>query len=247
MNLNWLIPRRKGIPVLMYHRVWPDLTDDLTITPERLRDHWQFLKEDGYHTLSLPEYLDIINGKSKQPQKAILITFDDGYRNNLEYAYPLLKEFGWQATFFITGNMIDGAGEENEKGVLQKMTLPELHSLDPAVVQLGIHGYVHEDMSRLTLQENGAVLRNAVKAFDTGGLSYYKVWAYPYGKRPGKNSTAIKKIMADSGFKAAFRIGNQVSAIPPRDLFEIKRIDIKGTDDLNKLKIKLIKGKLKPF
>src|SRR5690606_22968071 len=92
MNFHWLLPAQNGIPILMYHRIWPGLRDRITQTPEQLEEQWNFLKEQGYNTLSLDEYLNIAKGLKKNKGKHILITFDDGYYNNLTYAYPLLKK-----------------------------------------------------------------------------------------------------------------------------------------------------------
>ena len=249
MNWSWLLPAGKGIPVLMYHKVWPDRNDNLTITPERLREHWTFLRDEGYSILSLQEYLEIITGQTQAPGKAILITFDDGYCNNLTYVYPLLKEFGWKATFFIIANTLETTKHTGIDEAEQKMSLEELQQLDPAIVQLGLHGYAHENMNKINLKEMQAEVVNSVKAFENSRLQFSKVFAYPYGARPSDQGDLkkLKQLMADIGIKAAFRIGNKVSKVPAPDIFEIKRIDIRGTDTIKTLKIKLTKGKLKPF
>lgn len=247
MNLSWLLPAGKGIPVLMYHKVWPGTADGLTITPERLREHFTFLKSEGYHTLSLTDFIEISEGRKPGADKAILITFDDGYLNNLTYVYPLLKELGWQATFFIIGRTLERDGAES--GPDQKMTPDELRLLDPATVQLGIHGYDHEHMGNMDISGMDAALTAAIDAFEQSGLVFHKVFAYPYGARPGaaKVLVPMKNMMREKGIKAAFRIGNRVSKVPAPDIYEINRIDIKGTDTIATLKIKLSKGKLKPF
>jgi len=246
MNLSWLLPEAKGIPVLMYHRVWPGAEDDLAISPERLRQQWEYLKQVGYHSLSLPVYLDIVTGKGAAPAKSVLITFDDGYRNNLLYAYPLLKEIGLQATFFIIGNMLDEIAAIETDAITQKMSVEELRSLDTGTVQLAMHGYAHKDLGKINAAEMSAEINSAVKAFEESRLSYHKVWAFAYGARPAAMSE-LKKLMRSADIKAAFRIGNKVSRVPTTDIYELKRIDIKGTDTMEEFKIKLRKGRLKPF
>ena len=247
MNLSWLLPSGEGIPVLMYHKVWPGISDALTITPEKLREQWQLLRSEGYQPLSLPAYLDIATGSKQLAGKPILLTFDDGYRNNLTYVYPLLKEFGWQATFFIITGTIDGALGDEADEVEQKMNLDELKQLDPAIVQLAMHGYTHEDMSKISLIEARKSLERSMQVFGSSSLQWHRVLAYPYGARPGKDFAALRQVMAGIGIKAAFRIGNKVSEVPAKDVFEMKRIDIKGTDTLENFRVKLKKGKLKPF
>jgi peptidoglycan/xylan/chitin deacetylase (PgdA/CDA1 family) len=220
----------------------------LTITPERLREHWVLLRNEGYQALSLDEYVQIAAGQKPKPAKALLLTFDDGYRNNLTYVYPLLKEFGWKATFFIIANTLTGEHQQEGGAAEQKMTSTELRSLDPAIVQLALHGYSHRDMGRLRLAEMHEELVKSIQAFKGLRLPFHMVFAYPYGARPGgADLENLKELMQDMKITAAFRIGNKVSKVPAPDIFEIKRIDVKGTDTINELAIKLKKGKLKPF
>jgi len=231
----------------MYHRVWPGISDGLTITPDRLREQWLYLKKEGYNALSMQEFLNAITDKIPYPEKSILLTFDDGYKNNLSYVYPLLKELNWKATFFIIADTLDKTKEETD--INQKMNLEELKTLDPSVVQLGMHGFHHEHFSALNNDEIKQVITQSIEAFEKNNLPYCKVLAYPYGGRPKNKAqfNALKTWMKATGIEAAFRIGNKVAQIPAKDIYEIKRIDIKGTDTMNDFKIKLKKGKLKPF
>ncbi|MBS1689939.1 MAG: polysaccharide deacetylase family protein [Bacteroidetes bacterium] len=245
--LHWLLPSIKGIPVLMYHRVWPGTNDGLTISPEKLKQQWQYLKNEGCSTLSLSQFVDIVKNKLPYPKKSILLTFDDGYRNNLQYVYPLLKELNWSAAFFIIADTLTQTKDEPE--INRKMNLQELKSLDPSIVQLALHGLHHEHFSRLTNEQIQEVLEQSIQAFEMSSLPFHKVLAYPYGDRPKnkKQFDELKSWMKTNGIEAAFRIGNKVVKIPAPDVYEIKRIDIKGTDTMDQFRIKLKKGKLKPF
>jgi len=231
----------------MYHRVWPDMNDGLTISPDKLKEQWLYLKTEGYTPLPLSQFLDIIKNKLPCPEKSILLTFDDGYYNNLQYVYPLLKELNWTAVFFIIADTLNKTEDEPE--INRKMNLQELKSLDPAIVQLGLHGFHHEHFSRLTNEQIQKVLEQSIQAFEMNSLPFYKVLAYPYGDRPKnkKQFDELKHWMKVNGIEAAFRIGNKVAKIPAKDVYEIKRIDIKGTDTMDQFRIKLRKGKLNPF
>jgi hypothetical protein len=114
---------------------------------------------------------------------------------------------------------------------------------------LGLHGYRHEDFDKAGFAGIRDIMNKTLTSFEQSGIPYCKVLAYPYGARPKNTRTMrqMKSWFAASGIEAAFRIGNQVSKIPTPDIYEIRRIDIKGTDTLDDFKIKLKKGKLKPF
>jgi len=249
MRLHWLLPTIKGIPVLMYHRVWPGVSDGLTITPEKLKEQWLYLKNEGYKTLALDEFIQITKTGREFDERSILISFDDGYKNNLQYAYPLLKELNWKAVFFIVAETLSNTARIDKDPLNAKMTVEELRQLDPSVVQLALHGFHHEDFTNATTEEISVILQKSIKLFQDTGLEFHKVLAYPFGARPKNKTTfdAIKKMMREIGIDAAFRIGNKPAKVPVSDIFDIKRIDIKGTDDMKDFKIKLRKGKLKPF
>src|SRR5215217_6683241 len=125
MRFHWLLPTIKGIPVLMYHRIWPGQRDGLTLTPEQLREQWLWLKEQGYRALSMQEFLAITTGKTPLPGKCVLLTFDDGYHNNLTHVYPLLQELDWCATLFIIADTLDGTATKPDLEIDRKLTVDE--------------------------------------------------------------------------------------------------------------------------
>lgn len=247
--LHHLLPTIKGIPVLMYHRIWPGMQDGLTLTPEQLREQWTWLKKEGYQALSLEDFLLIVQGKKKRSGKQVLLTFDDGYQNNLTYVYPLAEEMGFCFTIFIITATLDGFSYEEQEPWNKKLRVSELKQMAPATVQLALHGYKHENFSETSLEDIKQAMNLSLIAFGKSGLPYHKVLAYPYGARPkdAKALSALKDWMKESSIEAAFRIGNKPEAVPGKDIYEIKRIDIRGEDTIDTFRIKLKKGKLKPF
>lgn len=103
----------KGL-ILMYHRILPikkvdeSIQPGMYVTPETLTKHIRFLKEN-FEIVSLKEAYDIlIREQAKAYEKPIcVITFDDGWRDFLQYAYPILQKFDTPATVFLPTNYID--------------------------------------------------------------------------------------------------------------------------------------------
>jgi len=94
--------------VLMYHNLWEKAdsgaeVDSWTIGPRRFREDLQWLKDHGYTTV-LPS--EVIRG-DPLPKRAVLITFDDGYRSNYDLAYPILQEFGDKAVVSLITRWIE--------------------------------------------------------------------------------------------------------------------------------------------
>ncbi|MBC7869914.1 MAG: polysaccharide deacetylase family protein, partial [Chitinophagaceae bacterium] len=107
--------RRINVPILMYHYVSPlppnadQVRVGLTISPEIFRQHLQYLRDQGYSTISLYELHNALITGTSLPPKPIILTFDDGYIDHYTIVLPLLREFGYTGTFFIITGKADTA------------------------------------------------------------------------------------------------------------------------------------------
>jgi len=99
----------RPVPVLMYHHVNPHHGDTVTVTPEVFEAQMDHLRESGYRTLTAEELLEYINGELTLKQKAVVITFDDGWLDNYLYAFPVLKKKHLNATVFIITDRVEKA------------------------------------------------------------------------------------------------------------------------------------------
>jgi peptidoglycan/xylan/chitin deacetylase (PgdA/CDA1 family) len=91
----------KAVPILAYHHVNPRPGDMVTVTPEHFEAQMAFLSRAGYRSLFIDELLDWMAGRIFLDEKAVVLTFDDGYLDNYRFAYPVLKKFGIRATIFL--------------------------------------------------------------------------------------------------------------------------------------------------
>jgi peptidoglycan/xylan/chitin deacetylase (PgdA/CDA1 family) len=105
------------VPILMYHyiSVPPEDADkyriDLSVAPDAFREQMAYLANNDFETVDLYDLSLAITGKKDLPEKPVIITMDDGYRDNFENAFPILQEFGLSATFFILTQPIDNGDE----------------------------------------------------------------------------------------------------------------------------------------
>lgn len=95
--------------VLAYHDVKDDVADQrfLAVTTSKLVAEFAWLRENGYHPVSVQQIIDANQGISTLPEKAVLLTFDDGYRSFYTRVYPLLKAFQWPAVLAPVGHWVD--------------------------------------------------------------------------------------------------------------------------------------------
>jgi peptidoglycan/xylan/chitin deacetylase (PgdA/CDA1 family) len=140
IRLQKKLASSKGL-ILMYHRV-AELEIDpwsLSVTPQNFGEHLEVLQKH-YHPLSLPQLVEALR-ENKLPDRAVVVTFDDGYVDNLYNAKPLLEKYNIPATFFISTGFIGQNREfwwdELERLLLQPRKLPEKLSLN-------IHGKIYQ-------------------------------------------------------------------------------------------------------
>lgn len=107
------IPRTVRVPIVMYHYLSTPPPDadvyrtDLSVPPELFAAHLDRLRAEGYTTISLYDLLLHLTRGAPLPDKPVVITFDDGYRDNYINAFPLLQERAMRATFFVVTDFVD--------------------------------------------------------------------------------------------------------------------------------------------
>jgi peptidoglycan/xylan/chitin deacetylase (PgdA/CDA1 family) len=107
------VPRSAHVPILMYHYLSTPPADanvyrqDLSVSPELFAAHLDRMLAEGYQTITLYDLHAHLAAGTPLPERPVILTFDDGYRDNYENAFPLLKERGMTATFFIVSDFID--------------------------------------------------------------------------------------------------------------------------------------------
>jgi peptidoglycan/xylan/chitin deacetylase (PgdA/CDA1 family) len=105
--------RRVEVPILMYHyiSVPPEDADiyrlDLSVTPENFRAQMQYLADNGYSVISLYDLNLALRWGTPLPPNPVVLTFDDGYVDVYENAFPILQEFGFTGTFFVITARLD--------------------------------------------------------------------------------------------------------------------------------------------
>jgi len=232
----------------MYHQVHPTRRDGLTVSTAQLEQQLCWLKQNGFQPISCSQLVSHLAGDFPMPAKAVLLTFDDAYRNNFEHAAPVLRAHGFRATIFVPVKYIGGVNQW-DGGSEPLLSRDELAQLPNDVFELGLHSYDHCNYKHMTVCEIEADVRLCLAEADRQALRYTPVLAYPYGgfKRRRVENRAMKHMLERHGLRAALRIGSRVNRLPLGDRYELNRIDIRGTDTPWSFRTKVRKGRVKMF
>jgi peptidoglycan/xylan/chitin deacetylase (PgdA/CDA1 family) len=175
MNLKY---NDKSIPVLMYHSVEKEVLpngqlNELRVPKEIFKEQMKYLKDNGFTTLTLDEAYKFWVNNEGVPEKSVVLTFDDGYTDNYTNAYPILKEFGFNASIFVITAVVDK--DPNY------MTSAQLRELDVNGIEIHAHTVNHEKLSELSYEKQMATLKES-KEFVEKLLNKRATYtAYPYG------------------------------------------------------------------
>ncbi len=233
MKRLWL---NNKIPILVYHRVvpvpLPESRHKIWVDAQNFKRQMNFLASRGFNTISLDILVSAFKGICPLPEKPIILTFDDGYKDNYLYAFPILKEYNFTATIFLVSKYI---GDTNQwDRISQEETVHSPHSIVHSIeepinllsideiremveygITFGAHTVTHPHLQQLSEK----------KAFHEINQSKIKIekiigheitsFCYPYGE---VNPT-IKQMVIEAGFDCACACDTEQI----NDLYELSR------------------------
>jgi peptidoglycan/xylan/chitin deacetylase (PgdA/CDA1 family) len=221
-----VLPDQADVPILMYHYVseLPPNADvyrrDLTVAPEAFEAQLQYLDETGYHPITLTDlYLYLTEGYPL-PEKPIILTFDDGYRDAYEVVFPKLLDHGFPGTFFV---LATPAHYESEA----YLTWAQMKEMSDAGMAIEAHGRDHVDLRNrssdfLIYQTLG--IREAIE-YHTGRTPRF--FCYPSGQR----DTNVIRVLESAGYQGAVTT-EWGQTYTRENLFEMPRLRVRGEESL---------------
>lgn len=205
----------RALPVLTYHHVVPaslaDPGNPMAITVERLRDHLDYLREQGYYTPTLAEVREFLAGRLRLPERSVLITFDDGYESVYQYAHPLLCQRGLRAVLFKITNRRPRQGAPFDPARRTHTSWEQVQEMvESGVWELGNHGHAGHDpvggQPPYTVWDEERILQDLVEAnrqLVQHGLPAPVAVAYPFGAYNAHTAAAARRAGLQLGFTAA--------------------------------------------
>ncbi len=240
------------LPVLMYHGITekPENVSEYTILANTFENDLVWLKENGFTTISAKQLINYVENCDALPSKPVMITFDDGYKNNYSLAFPLLKKHNMKAVISVIGAESDLSTDTKDKSA-PNLTWEQIKIMsDSGLVEIGSHTY--------DLHKNTASRKGADKSASESQEQYTKVlaedlsknseqivkatsktplvFAWPFGAYPFDDSA--DQILKELGFKitlTSYQIKNTIRQGDPASLYKLKRFLRTPDFDINKI------------
>ncbi len=233
---KWVGVSDFAVPVLMYHRVCPlteleaksPLTRDLTVLPEDFEQQIKHLSDNGFVLLSVYDVQTALLTGGKLPEKAVALTFDDGYRDNFDHAFPILSKYRASATIFLVKNTVDDA---------KHLTWEMIRRMRSDNVRYGSHTVSHPDLTSLDDIQLDYELVESKRFLESKLREPVTALAYPAGRFDKRVTTQARS----AGYLTAWDKGGG-PVRPGDDPFRLPRVRVHGQTSLRDFERKAWSG-----
>lgn len=234
-------PRDKSLRVLMYHRISRDPSRDiLAVHPFAFREQLLWLREEGFRILSIRDAIEgLRNGRLEAG--SVLLTFDDGYRDNYEEAFPILVRDRTPATIFPATGFVLGESVHpryrDRTGDIQYLTPEQIREMSRNNIDFGGHTHSHALLTALSDDGARMQIRDSKKLLEDWIGKPVRHFAYPNGAFHPRHFG----ILETAGFETAFTVrpGTNTTLESP---WTLRRTEISGRDSLPDFAAKLRGG-----
>jgi peptidoglycan/xylan/chitin deacetylase (PgdA/CDA1 family) len=227
-----------GVPVLMYHAFdQGEEADRYVVSARKLRRQLRLLSLLRYRVVPFEEVARALAASELPPPRAVAITVDDGYRDNLEVALPILRRRGLTATVFLVSKRLGGVNDWTAEGALAKRPLisPEqARALAEEGISLGAHTRAHPRLPDLPDNEVEAEIAGSKSDLEDLLAAPVTTFAYPFGRFDERAAVAAKQ----AGFVGACTVEPRRARLDD-DPHRVPRIEARAGDSLPRFAVKL--------
>lgn len=204
-------------PILMYHSVEPSATraNRLNVSPESFERQMRFLRRMRYNVVTVEDLAGMISRKEKIPARTVAVTFDDGYRNNYTYAFPILKKYRIPVTLFIIVREV--GRQQNDRLYWQE--IEEMRA--SGLVDIGSHCVGPDPLIKLADDDVVREINDSKKMLEERLGVPVRIFSYP----EGMFTPRIRQLVREAGYAAAVAT-NPGKKSPWTDVFALKRLRI---------------------
>jgi peptidoglycan/xylan/chitin deacetylase (PgdA/CDA1 family)/glycosyltransferase involved in cell wall biosynthesis len=244
MNPDLRRRSKRGTPILRYHAFGADgePASRYAVPQRRFERQMSWLHRRGYSVISLDEYVAHRREHRFPPAKSVVLTFDDGYVDNFTVARPTLERFDFQATVFV---ITDAAGKNRgaadpELVDRRVADLEQAASMRGDQIVLAPHSRTHPDLTMLDPEVARTEVEGSRSDVEHVVGTPPLAFAYPFGE----SNPEVRQIARNAGFEVACGV-KPGHNWPATDSFDLRRIEVRGTDSLFRFAAMLVVGELR--
>jgi peptidoglycan/xylan/chitin deacetylase (PgdA/CDA1 family) len=232
--------------ILMYHAIGrPGEGSGCYLLPlRRFARQMAYLAARRYRILSLGQLLEYRRRFELPPARSVIITFDDGYADNYDLAYPILRARGFPATFFLVSGCMAGRNTWDTAGELVNRPILSWEAAGHLLnggMEIGAHSRRHPVLPELRPPEATDEIAGSRHELEAGLGQPVRTFAYPFGRLDEPTIAAV----GQAGFLGACcsRSGANDPAVPN---LLLRRLEVRGTDSLLRFALGLHGGRTRP-
>jgi peptidoglycan/xylan/chitin deacetylase (PgdA/CDA1 family) len=226
----------RTLAILSYHKIGagPGGWDTWYYVSEAIFEkQLTWLRDNGWRAIDCAAFLRGLRDPESLPERALLMTFDDGYRTMRTVAMPILQRFAMPAIVFMPTAFIGGmntfdAGNEPDEPMAG---WDDLRALEQGGVSVQSHAVSHPAFSKLTPAQMEEELRDSKLALETGLRKPVEVFAFPYGDG-GMDPALTTELLHKTGYAAACLYGGGPITLPASDFYRLARLTMGPDTDL---------------
>lgn len=226
-RLGGLATRRRAVRILYYHSI-SDAPVRSSVSPSAFERQLEHLRRSGYALIPLSDAVERLATRASLPPRSVVVTFDDGFADNYEHAFPILARFSVPATVFLTASYI---GTDRLPTLTRTDFMPRPLSWEQVTemraqgIEFGSHTLTHPMLSHVPLEQARREIRDSGRLIEDKLGSPVTLFCYPKGDfNPG-----VKRVVREEGYRAACttRPGVNGSGV---DLFALRRTYVSRRD-----------------
>ena len=227
-HYNWWRPKvDENYPrVLMYHSVnetVDGISPDLVVSPKAFEAQLQYLSKNGFQFYTISELLE-----SKPSGKSVVLTFDDGFRDNFTEMFPILQRHNAKATIYLAPE-IEGIERLDQQQVIEMR--------DSGLVEFGAHTMHHVNLDKAKPDVAVAEINESKKVVEQLTELECKAFAYPFGRYNDETVEQVK----EAGLSSAVTVKKGIEQVA--DPFRIKRISVLGSTNSLQFHLAITRGR----
>lgn len=246
---NWWRPVKAGVPILMYHKVGDPPPGSklakLWVSIDMFRRQLSFLKQRGYTPILFKDLYNFWDKNVALPPNPMIITFDDGYANNYQNAFPVLSEFGFRATLFVVVQTVGWDNKWHDPASETRVPMvswTQIKELKEAGWEIGSHTMNHPRLPKIEEKDAIVEIEKSRRIIEEFLGEKPDTFAYPYGA--GEDEPRIRDLVRKAGYRVAVGVHAgkwdlpQIKASP----FNLPRVFVRGEETLYDFHLQLTRG-----